>query len=291
MAIKLKKLVDSPPGTIISSVKSMIDDPQSDHDVNNASRWLLCDGQTLDSVTNPEYTALYNVIGTKYGGSGASDFKVPNMHNSGTKTDAESASATRTVDLTDTVVLRGGTSANFTQLTGGAADQVSNRNNTKSGTLSGTSANVNGNLTTTTQSNLSNTSVSGTPGVSGTASLTSAQLTLRHWPAHTHQHSRCARNRQNNSGYRTSGGQGTRHYRSWWWSSDSGGTSRQSATGGGSSHNHSAQVSVQSVSGNIDVTHNAGATVNHNFQVNVSGTPSDTASINAHANLRFYIKY
>ena len=291
MAIKLKKLVDSPPGTIISSVKSMIDDPKSDHDINGSSRWLLCDGQTLDSVTNPEYTALYNVIGTKYGGTGANDFKVPNMHNSGTKDAPQGANASAVSSLADTVVLRGGQSANFTQLTGGAADQVSNRNNTKSGTLSGNSANIVGNLTTTTQSNLVNSSVSGTPGVSGTPTLTSAQLTLRHWPAHTHQHSRCARNRQNNSGYRTSGGQGTRHYRSWWWSSDSGSTSRQSATGGGSSHNHSAQISIQSVSGNIDTSHNAGATVNHNFQVNVNGTPADAATINAHANLRFYIKY
>ena len=291
MALKLKKLVDSPPGTIISSPKSMIDNPRTDHDINGSSRWLLCDGQTLDSVANPEYTALYNVIGTKYGGTGANDFKVPNMHNATTKTLDRVANASATGSLGGSVILRGGDSTNFSQLSGGGADEVSNRTNSKSGTLSGNTANVNGNITTTTQSNLINSSVSGTPGVSGTPSLTSAQLTLRHWPSHNHDHPRSARNVVNDGGYRTSGGQGTRHYRSWWWSADSGSTSRQSATGGDTSHNHSAQVSVQSVSGNIVTSHNAGATVNHNFSVNVNGTPVVAPAINKHVKLRFYIKY
>ena len=39
--------------------------------------WLLCDGSTLDSVTNTKYAKLYSVIGTTFGGTGASDFKVP----------------------------------------------------------------------------------------------------------------------------------------------------------------------------------------------------------------------
>lgn len=39
--------------------------------------WLLCDGSTLDSVANPKYAALFAVIGTTYGGTGATSFKVP----------------------------------------------------------------------------------------------------------------------------------------------------------------------------------------------------------------------
>lgn len=39
--------------------------------------WLLCDGTTLDSVANPKYAALFTVISTTYGGTGAASFKVP----------------------------------------------------------------------------------------------------------------------------------------------------------------------------------------------------------------------
>jgi len=39
--------------------------------------WLLCDGSTLDSEANPKYALLFAVIGTTYGGTGASSFKVP----------------------------------------------------------------------------------------------------------------------------------------------------------------------------------------------------------------------
>lgn len=41
--------------------------------------WLLCFGQTLNSITSPEYAPLFNVIGTTYGGSGASSFVVPDL--------------------------------------------------------------------------------------------------------------------------------------------------------------------------------------------------------------------
>lgn len=41
--------------------------------------WLLCDGQVLDSVANPIYASLFAVIGTTYGGTGASNFAVPNI--------------------------------------------------------------------------------------------------------------------------------------------------------------------------------------------------------------------
>ena len=39
--------------------------------------WLLCYGQTLDAVANPQYAVLFTVIGTTYGGTGIDDFKIP----------------------------------------------------------------------------------------------------------------------------------------------------------------------------------------------------------------------
>jgi len=78
MALRLKKVSDTPPGTIVSSTKSLLVDPLASS--TSDERWLLCDGSTLDAVTNPQYTALYNVIGTKYGGTGINDFKIPNLH-------------------------------------------------------------------------------------------------------------------------------------------------------------------------------------------------------------------
>lgn len=41
--------------------------------------WLLCDGSTLNSTTTPAYTALFSIIGTSFGGSGAASFNVPNL--------------------------------------------------------------------------------------------------------------------------------------------------------------------------------------------------------------------
>lgn len=41
--------------------------------------WLLCDGSTLDSITQTDYEALYAVIGTIYGGTSAGSFKVPDL--------------------------------------------------------------------------------------------------------------------------------------------------------------------------------------------------------------------
>ena len=44
------------------------------------STWLLCDGTTgLSTSANPEYTALFAVIGTVYGGAGATDFDLPDL--------------------------------------------------------------------------------------------------------------------------------------------------------------------------------------------------------------------
>ena len=41
--------------------------------------WLLCFGQSLNATANPEYAALWGVIGTTYGGSGITAFNVPDL--------------------------------------------------------------------------------------------------------------------------------------------------------------------------------------------------------------------
>lgn len=44
------------------------------------SGWLLCDGTTgLDSVTDTTLAALFAIIGTTYGGTGAADFDLPDL--------------------------------------------------------------------------------------------------------------------------------------------------------------------------------------------------------------------
>ena len=39
--------------------------------------WLLCDGGVLNAQTNPEYQALFNVIGIQFGGDDNTNFRVP----------------------------------------------------------------------------------------------------------------------------------------------------------------------------------------------------------------------
>ncbi len=41
--------------------------------------WLLCDGTTLNSSTNLEYSQLFNVIGITWGGTANTDFRVPDL--------------------------------------------------------------------------------------------------------------------------------------------------------------------------------------------------------------------
>ena len=41
--------------------------------------WLLCYGQSLNSVTNPEYADLFSTIGVAYGGSGSTAFSLPDL--------------------------------------------------------------------------------------------------------------------------------------------------------------------------------------------------------------------
>ncbi len=40
--------------------------------------WEICDG-TLRDRTNPKYEALFNAIGTTYGGDGADGFNLPDF--------------------------------------------------------------------------------------------------------------------------------------------------------------------------------------------------------------------
>lgn len=276
MALKIKKLSDSPPGTIVSAVKSMTEDPEAQY--SNENRWLLCDGQTLDSVTNPEYTALFNVIGTKYGGSGASSFMLPNMHG------VTSKSTSNVGDDTNTVLIRGHSDYNNFN----AGDEVSNRNNTAAGNLSGNSATLSGNIPAGVQSNLVNSSVSGTPTGTVNRNVSNYQLTIRHWPDHNHQHNRVARNRRNDGGFRNNGGSARDCWRSWMWTADA----RTSGTAGGNTaHTHGGNIAYNSVSGNIAVTHNLTPTTSHNYSVNVNGTPSSASIVNKHSEVRFYIKF
>jgi microcystin-dependent protein len=283
MALKLKKLGDSQPGTIVSAIKSMTEDPEGQY--SSANRWLLCDGQTLNTTTNPEYTALFNVIGTKYGGTGATDFKVPNLHNvAGSKSNAS------LTNVDNVAVLRGATSANWAQISN--ADETANRNNTKSGTLSGNSAAVTGNIDASISNSLVNASVSGTPGLNNTPSLSNVQMSMRTWPRHQHTQERVARNIVNDGGYQTTGGNRLRQYRNWYWSSASGSNEAESRKGGNDSHNHSIQTSIQSVSGNlVPSSTNLAVNTSHNFNVTVNGTPNTATTVDQHAQLRFYIKY
>jgi microcystin-dependent protein len=41
--------------------------------------WLICDGTVYDRVQQPQYNALFQVIGTSWGGNGASKFAVPDL--------------------------------------------------------------------------------------------------------------------------------------------------------------------------------------------------------------------
>jgi microcystin-dependent protein len=43
--------------------------------------WLLCDGATKSTTTNPELANLYSIIGTSFGGTGATSFNLPNFIN------------------------------------------------------------------------------------------------------------------------------------------------------------------------------------------------------------------
>lgn len=47
--------------------------------LNAPEGWLVCDGSTVDSVANVSLARLYSAIGTTWGGTSASDFKLPDL--------------------------------------------------------------------------------------------------------------------------------------------------------------------------------------------------------------------
>ena len=48
-------------------------------DTNIPTGWLLCNGATLNSTTNPQYKQLFAAIGISWGGSGAGSFNIPDL--------------------------------------------------------------------------------------------------------------------------------------------------------------------------------------------------------------------
>lgn len=45
----------------------------------NPRQWLLCDGKSYNASTDPLYRDLFRAIGTRYGGTGETNFNVPDM--------------------------------------------------------------------------------------------------------------------------------------------------------------------------------------------------------------------
>lgn len=78
--------------------------------------FLMCYGQALDADSNPEYQALYDVIGNAYGGSDNSDFVVPDLRGrvAAGKDDMGGSSANRLTDQS------GGVNGDVLGDTGGA---------------------------------------------------------------------------------------------------------------------------------------------------------------------------
>lgn len=87
--------------------------------------FLLCFGQTLNAVTNPEYQDLYDVIGNTFGGSSNTDFVVPDLRGrvAAGQDDMGGSSANRLTTPIDGDVLgaAGGTETHQHALAGGAA--------------------------------------------------------------------------------------------------------------------------------------------------------------------------
>ena len=71
LAVPYARFADNgvPVGTVISFAAGTTKVPEG---------WLLCDGTEYDG-TLPEYTQLYDIIANTWGGTGASDFKVPEL--------------------------------------------------------------------------------------------------------------------------------------------------------------------------------------------------------------------
>jgi microcystin-dependent protein len=114
--------------------------------VTAPENYLMCYGQTLDSVANPDYAPLFNVIGTIYGGTGADAFKVPDKRGrtSAGKDDMGGTSADRLTNQT------GGINGDGLGQVGGAethtltSPQMPSHTHASTFTMRGNSANVYG---------------------------------------------------------------------------------------------------------------------------------------------------
>lgn len=287
MVLRLKKQNDTPVGTIVSSTKSLITKPNESS--SEGERWLLCDGSTLSILTNPEYTALWYVIGTKYGGTSAIDFKLPAL------CDPTLASTVGLLPADSTAkVLRGHDDfSNFPNVATGGADETTSRTNTGSGTLTSNTDSLSGQFNTQLQSNFSAIALSGAPGVQVNRNTANHALTLRQIPAHNHQTQTIPRNRNSDGGWvqSTDGGQqrGRVAYRAWYWgeSGTAGGGTNAAADG----HSHRASITPGNVSGNANIVSNYAAAITHNLTAQFNGSPSDASLVNKRAEVLYYIKY
>jgi microcystin-dependent protein len=61
----------APPGSIQMNARTSNAHPDG---------WLATDGGCYNAVSNPQYIDLFNVLGTQFGGSGASSFCVPYLY-------------------------------------------------------------------------------------------------------------------------------------------------------------------------------------------------------------------
>jgi len=77
--------------------------------------WIYCDGDTLDSDANPEYASLFAAIGIIHGGSGSSDFDLPDYRDEFLR----GTSSTRDVGDTETDAIRSHDHSATANVTGG----------------------------------------------------------------------------------------------------------------------------------------------------------------------------
>ena len=287
MVLRLKKQNDTPVGTIVSSPKSLIMKPNESS--SEGERWLLCDGSTLSTSTNPEYTALWNIIGTKYGGTGPADFKLPSL------CDPTLATTVGLLPTDSTAkVLRGHDDFSaFPNVSTGGADETTSRTNIGTGALTSNTDSLSGQFNTQLQSNFSTIALSGAPGVQVNRNTAGTALTIRHMPSHDHQTQTIARNRNSDGGFVQSADSGQQRarvaYRSWYWGES--GTAGGGTNAAADAHSHRATITPANVSGNANIVSNYSATISHNLTAQFNGSPSDASLVNKRAEVLYYIKY
>ena len=53
--------------------------PWGGREEDKPKNWEVCDGRPIDATTHRKYQSLYETIGTKYGGTDSSDFRLPDI--------------------------------------------------------------------------------------------------------------------------------------------------------------------------------------------------------------------